>query len=54
MGRCTRTTRRLTRKLAMNSLYYSPLLLSMNLMVASAAACTALWYYSRPYRGPGI
>lgn len=38
----------------MNSLYYSPLLLSINLMVASAAACTALWYYSRPYRGPGI
>ena len=38
----------------MNSLYYSPLLLSINLMVASAFACTALWYYSRPYRGPGI
>lgn len=38
----------------MNSLYYSPLLLSINLMVASAAACIALWYYSRPYRGPGV
>ncbi|WP_081963240.1 sensor domain-containing diguanylate cyclase [Pseudomonas sp. ML96] len=38
----------------MNSLYYSPLLLSINLMAASAVACTALWYYSRPYRGPGV
>ncbi|WP_187806551.1 sensor domain-containing diguanylate cyclase [Aquipseudomonas alcaligenes] len=38
----------------MNGLYYSPLLLSINLMVASAAGCTALWYYSRPYRGPGV
>jgi len=38
----------------MNSLYYSPLLLNINLMVASAVACTALWYYSRPYPGPGV
>lgn len=38
----------------MNSLYYSPLLLYINLMVASAVACTALWYYSRPYPGPGV
>ncbi|WCD77848.1 sensor domain-containing diguanylate cyclase [Pseudomonas sp. TUM22785] len=38
----------------MNALYFSPLLLSINLMVASALGCTALWYYSRPYRGPGV
>ncbi|WP_271103121.1 GGDEF domain-containing protein [Pseudomonas tohonis] len=38
----------------MNALYFSPLLLSINLMVASALACTALWYHSRPYRGPGV
>lgn len=38
----------------MNDLYFSPLLLSLNLMASSALACTALWYYSRPYRGPGV
>ncbi|MDC7827403.1 sensor domain-containing diguanylate cyclase [Pseudomonas sp. BLCC-B13] len=38
----------------MNGLFYSPLLLSINLMIASAVACTALWYYSRPYQGPGV
>ncbi|MCQ4312775.1 sensor domain-containing diguanylate cyclase [Pseudomonas stutzeri] len=38
----------------MTALYFSPILLGINLMAASAVACTALWYYSRPYHGPGI
>ncbi|WCD80382.1 GGDEF domain-containing protein [Pseudomonas sp. TUM22785] len=38
----------------MESLYFSPMLLGLNLMLASAVACTGLWYFSRPYRGPGF
>ncbi len=38
----------------MESLYFSPMLLSINLMLGSAVACSGLWYFSRPYRGPGI
>ncbi|POA48301.1 hypothetical protein C1893_10595 [Pseudomonas sp. MPR-ANC1] len=38
----------------MNSLYFSPLLLGINVLAATAVACTALWYYARPYRGPGV
>ena len=38
----------------MESLYYSPMLLGFNLLLASAVACTGLWYFSRPYRGPGL
>ncbi|MDH4583991.1 diguanylate cyclase [Pseudomonas sp. BN415] len=38
----------------METLYFSPMLLGLNLMLASAVACTALWYFSRPYRGPGF
>ena len=38
----------------MEALYFSPLLLGINLMLASAVACTALWWFSRPYRGPGV
>ena len=37
----------------METLYFSPMLLGLNLMLASAVACTGLWYFSRPYRGPG-
>lgn len=38
----------------MESLYFSPMLLGLNLMLASAIACTGLWYFARPYRGPGL
>lgn len=38
----------------MESLYFSPMLLGLNLMLGSAVACTGLWYFSRPYRGPGL
>ncbi|MDH4562907.1 sensor domain-containing diguanylate cyclase [Pseudomonas sp. BN411] len=38
----------------METLYFSPMLLGLNLMLASAVACTGLWYFSRPYRGPGF
>ncbi|WP_139092969.1 MULTISPECIES: GGDEF domain-containing protein [Pseudomonas] len=38
----------------MDSLYFSPMLLGLNLMLASAIACTGLWYFARPYRGPGL
>jgi len=38
----------------MESLYFSPMLLGLNLMLASAIACSGLWYFSRPYRGPGL
>lgn len=38
----------------MESLYFSPMLLGLNLMLGSALACTGLWYVSRPYRGPGF
>lgn len=38
----------------MESLYFSPMLLSINLMLGSAVACSGLWYFSRPYRGPGV
>lgn len=38
----------------MENLYFSPMLLGLNLMLASAIACTGLWYFSRPYRGPGF
>ena len=38
----------------MNALLFSPLLLGTNILVASAIICLALWYYSRPYPGPGL
>ncbi|MBT8767264.1 diguanylate cyclase [Metapseudomonas boanensis] len=38
----------------MENLYFSPMLLGLNLMLASAVACTGLWYFSRPYQGPGF
>ncbi len=38
----------------METLYFSPMLLGLNLMLASAIACTGLWYFARPYRGPGL
>jgi hypothetical protein len=38
----------------MESLYFSPMLLGLNLMLASAVACTGLWFFSRPYSGPGF
>ncbi|MDT4836875.1 GGDEF: diguanylate cyclase (GGDEF) domain protein [compost metagenome] len=38
----------------METLYFSPMLLGLNLMLASAIACTGLWYFSRPYPGPGF
>lgn len=37
----------------MNALLFSPLLLGTNILIASAIICLALWYYSRPYPGPG-
>lgn len=38
----------------MDALYFSPMLLGLNLLLASAVACSGLWYFSRPYRGPGL
>lgn len=38
----------------MNSLYFSPMLLGINVLIASTIACIALWWFSRPYRGPGV
>ncbi len=38
----------------MDSLYFSPMLLGLNLLLASAIAGSALWYFARPYRGPGL
>lgn len=38
----------------METLYFTPLLLGINLMLGCAIASTALWYFARPYRGPGV
>ncbi|WP_158704654.1 diguanylate cyclase [Ectopseudomonas mendocina] len=38
----------------METLYFSPLLLGINLMLGCAIASTALWYFARPYCGPGV
>lgn len=38
----------------MNALLFSPQLLGTNILIASAIICLALWYYSRPYPGPGL
>jgi len=38
----------------MSELIHSPALLSMNLFLATAVGYCALWYFSRPYRGPGM
>ncbi|UMZ14981.1 diguanylate cyclase [Pseudomonas sp. MPFS] len=38
----------------MNALLFSPVLLGTNILIASAIICLALWYYSRPYPGPGL
>src|SRR3989338_8895218 len=37
----------------MEVLYFSPMLLGLNLLIAVAIASTALWFMSRPIPGPG-
>ncbi|WP_303699471.1 GGDEF domain-containing protein [Pseudomonas aeruginosa] len=37
----------------METLYLSPALLGLNLLLACALTSTGLWLFSRPYRGPG-
>ena len=36
----------------METLYYSPMLLGVALLLAVAISSTALWHVSRPYAGP--